>query len=260
LGLEYLGTRYCGWQRQHHCLSVQAEVESALTRIAAAPIAIVVAGRTDTGVHAVGQVVHFDSQARRDVDRWVLGTNTCLPAGVCVRWARAVPNDFHARYSALWRHYRYVIQDSRARSVVTQERVCWVHYPLDAQRMHEAAQCLLGEHDFSSFRASGCQAKTARRHLYQIQVRRVGDLVVIDVRANAFLHHMVRNIAGALLKVGSGEVPMTWLAELLTQRDRTLGGMTAAAEGLYLLGVGYPDHFGLPAMVADGERAGLPFV
>lgn len=247
LGLEYDGSRYHGWEAQRHTeLTVQATLERALARIADAPVRTVVAGRTDTGVHAAGQVVHFETAIHRPSRAWVLGTNSHLPPDVSVSWAQEVPADFHARFSARWRAYRYLLMDRRARSALRAGRVCWRRYPLDHGRMHAAAQVLVGEHDFSAFRGADCQAHSPVRQVHRLRVRRRGELVIVDICANAFLHHMVRNIVGSLLPIGEGSRPAAWLGEVLAARDRRAAGVTAPAAGLYLVAVGYPDH-ALPA-------------
>lgn len=259
LGIEYAGTRYAGWQRQTSAPSVQTEVEAALSKVADHPVEVVCAGRTDTGVHALAQVVHFETGAVRTMRSWTLGANTHLPPDVAVTWAAPVADDFHARFSALARSYRYVILNRTARSAVLRERTCWWHQPLDAERMHAAAQALVGEHDFTSFRAAECQSRVPIRRLERIAVRREGQFVSLEVTANAFLHHMVRNIAGTLLEVGEGSRPVTWVAELLTARDRTVSGPTAPAAGLYFAAVRYPERFGVPPPDArDGSGPGQP--
>lgn len=247
LGIEYSGSAFHGWQSQRHTAStIQGCVESALSRVAAAPTAIVAAGRTDAGVHAHGQVVHFDTGVHRDQVAWVLGVNRYLPPAVSVQWARAVPDAFHARFSAQWRRYRYVIHDARARSALLAGRVTWHHYPLDAERMAQAGRSLIGEHDFSSFRGQECQAKSPVRTVQTLTVARRGPLVVLEIQANAFLHHMVRNIAGVLMSIGKGDRSTAWAGEVLAHRDRRRGGVTAPPDGLYLTAVGYPAAFGLP--------------
>ncbi len=246
LVLEYDGTGFSGWQRQDHAPSVQEELERALSRIADHPVAVVCAGRTDAGVHAAAQVVHVDTTASRPLHAWVLGTNSQLPETVSVRTAHAVEADFHARYGARRRGYRYVFLCRRARPALLRHRVAWTHHPLDAGRMHRAAQALVGEHDFSAFRAVACQAPHAVREGFRIDVHRHGDLLFIDIEANAFVHHMVRNIAGTLMAVGAGEQAESWPAELLAAGDRTRSGVTAPAAGLYLTRVVYPSHHGLP--------------
>lgn len=208
---------------------------------------MIAAGRTDAGVHAAMQVVHFDTQAVRAERAWVLGTTTNLPAQVSTLWAREVPEAFHARYSALARTYRYVILNRTARPALAADRVCWIRDPLDENRMRVAAAHLLGEHNFSSFRAAECQARTAMRTMYEIAVERSGERIVLSVCANAFLHHMVRNIAGVLIAIGAGERPTDWAAEVLAARDRTQGGVTAAPGGLYLAGIRYTPSLALPS-------------
>ncbi len=246
LALEYDGSRFSGWQRQHHAPSVQEALETALSRVADHPVEVVCAGRTDAGVHATHQVVHFETTARRPMHAWVLGANASMPEAVSVLWAQPVADTFHARYSAVRRAYRYIFFCRRSRPALLRRRVAWLHRPLDAERMREAAKPLLGEHDFSAFRAAACQARHARRRLMRLDVRAEGPFVHLDVEANAFLHHMVRNLAGTLMAVGSGERPVTWPEEVLAGRERTLGGVTAPAEGLYLTRVVYPPDFGLP--------------
>ena len=249
VGIEYDGSRYRGWQRQARAPSVQAEVESALGFVAAAPVAVTCAGRTDAGVHALGQVAHFDAPVARSPRGWVLGANTRLPADIALLWAAEVDETFHARYSATARSYAYLIHERLARPALHRRRVCWVHEPLDAPAMHAAAQLLLGEQDFSAFRAAECQSRTPVRRLERIAVTRHGSCIAIEVTANAFLHHMVRNIAGTLLAVGRGERPVGWVGEVLASRDRRAGGVTAPAGGLYLASVAYPESCKLPVAV-----------
>lgn len=244
--VEYDGTAFCGWQRLSHASTVQASVERALSEVANEPIEAVCAGRTDSGVHASGQIIHFETKAERPLRGWLFGSNVKLPDGIALRWVQPVAEHFHARFSALSRRYRYVILNRWAKPAILKNKVAWYHHALDAPAMHQAAQALVGEHDFSSFRASGCQATHARRYLQSIAVSRLGDFIYIDVVANAFLHHMVRNIVGSLLEVGSGEQKPEWMAQLLVERDRRLAGMTAAAAGLYFVYVEYPAEFGLP--------------
>ncbi|MFZ1343558.1 tRNA pseudouridine(38-40) synthase TruA [Thiothrix eikelboomii] len=244
--VEYDGTAFCGWQRLSHASTVQASVERALSEVANEPIEAVCAGRTDSGVHASGQIIHFETKAERPLRGWLFGSNVKLPDGIALRWVQPVAEHFHARFSALSRRYRYVILNRWAKPAILKNKVAWYHHALDAPAMHQAAQVLVGEHDFSSFRASGCQATHARRYLQSIAVSRLGDFIYIDVVANAFLHHMVRNIVGSLLEVGSGEQKPEWIAQLLVERDRRLAGMTAAAAGLYFVYVEYPAEFGLP--------------
>jgi tRNA pseudouridine38-40 synthase len=253
VGIEYDGSRYAGWQRQPEVGSVQAEVEKALGTVADHPVAATCGGRTDAGVHALGQVAHFDTTAARPMRGWTLGANTHLPPDIAVLWAAEVPPEFHARYSALARTYRYMIQNRGVRPALARQRACWIHEPLDAAVMHEAAQCLVGEHDFSAFRAAECQSRTAVRRLERIHVARSGDRVAIEVVANAFLHHMVRNIAGTLIAVGRGERSPRWVADALASRDRRQAGITAPAGGLYFVRIEYPRHFGLPVTEADAS-------
>lgn len=245
-GLEYEGTDYAGWQAQNHARGVQAEVEAALSRVADNTITTTCAGRTDAGVHALGQVIHFDTAVERPTDAWLFGANTYLPDEISLRWVRTVPDDFHARYSAQSRRYRYVILNSRSRSALFAHRSCWCTYSLDAQHMHEAAQHLLGEHDFSAYRAAECQSRTPNRRVLEISVERKGEWVAIEVEANAFLHHMVRNIAGVLMAIGRGVQPSDWTRTVLEGRDRRLGGVTAGPEGLYFLRARYDEGFRLP--------------
>ena len=257
IGIEYDGSAYSGWQTQGHARTVQSEVETALSSVGDHPIAITAAGRTDAGVHALSQVAHFDTQANRSLQAWVLGSNALLPGDISVLWAHAVPDDFHARFSALSRSYVYRILNRAMRPAIDRLRVCWRRGPLDAGRMHAAAQALVGQHDFTSFRAAQCQSRIAVRRLERISVSRAGEIVDIEVQANAFLHHMVRNIAGALLAVGCGDRPPQWIAEVLATRDRTKAGVTAPPEGLYFAGVDYPSGFGLPSGRLRGERQGV---
>ncbi len=245
-GVEYVGTAYAGWQAQTHANSVQAEVERALSRIADAPISITAAGRTDAGVHALGQVIHFDSEAGRKDIAWLFGANSLLPADINLRWVQPVPEEFHARYTALSRRYRYLIHNAPSRSSLLRQRAAWCRYPLDEARMHSAAQHLVGEHDFSAFRAIECQSRTPMRNVLSAQVSRQAQLVLVEVEANAFLHHMVRNIVGSLIEIGRGLQSSDWTRHLLQGRDRTGAGATAPAQGLCLWQVRYPERFRLP--------------
>jgi tRNA pseudouridine38-40 synthase len=251
LGVEYDGARYHGFQRQphHRGATVQGDLEAALSRIADAPVTLVCAGRTDAGVHATGQVVHFDTDAERDARAWIRGGNTLTDPGVVIHWAAPVADDFHARFDARWRRYRYLFTDAERRPALLRDRLALIPAspPLDADAMDRGARHLLGEQDFTSFRAAGCQARHARRELQAVRVARAGDVVAVDIRANAFLQHMVRNIVGSLLPVGRGERPPAWIAELLEARDRTLAGVAAPPEGLYLVEVGYAEGIELPA-------------
>ena len=248
LGLEYDGCRFHGFERQPARRTIQGEVEDALTRIAASPVRVVCAGRTDAGVHALGQVVHFDTAAARPLDAWVRGANTFLPPDVAVLWARVVGDDFHARFLARQRRYRYVIVNRSTRPALLAGRAAWEHRRLDARLMHLGARHLAGEHDFSSFRAAGCQARHPVRRVDRIEVSRIGERIVIDIHANAFLQHMVRNVAGTLVAVGAGEHDPAWVAAVLAARDRRTAGVTAPAGGVYLVGVDYPDAAGIPAV------------
>lgn len=246
--VEYDGSAYNGWQRQKHSTTVQQQVEQALSRVANEAVTLVCAGRTDAGVHATNQVIHFDSRAVRQPRNWLLGVNANLPADIRLRWVGPVTADFSARFSALKRTYRYLICNTGHPPALFQRNVTWVAEPLDVAAMHRAGQQLLGERDFSSFRAAGCQSSTPFRCVERLEVRRCAELVVVEICANAFLHHMVRNITGALLAVGKGMRSEGWLGELLEQRDRTLAPPTAAANGLYLVGVAYPLPFGIPPL------------
>lgn len=245
-GVEYNGSAYSGWQAQSDAPSVQAEIERALSVVADHPVHVICAGRTDAKVHAVQQVIHFDSAAARSQHSWLLGTNRHLPSDIALRWVQAVAADFHARFSAVGRSYQYRIHNGRARSALGHRRVCWEPRALDAEAMHRAAQVLQGEHDFSAFRDSQCQAPTARRHVHALRVYRQGEQVILDISANAFLHHMVRNIAGTLMEVGLARQPEAWVGEVLRGGKRTEAGMTAEPDGLYFLGPHYPPVHGLP--------------
>ncbi len=248
LCVEYAGAGYRGWQVQKGggVASIQAEVEKALSIIANEPIAVVCAGRTDACVNATYQIIHFDTFARRDERGWVMGTNTKLPDDIAIRWAKPVASDFHARFSAMERRYRYLIYSAPVKPALLDRGVTWTHRSLDVARMNRAAHHLIGEHDFTSYRAVGCQAKSPIREVRRLDVYQSGKLIVIDVAANAFLHHMVRNIAGVLMKVGCGEAGPDWAREVLEARDRRQGGVTAPPYGLYFVDVKYPEPFELP--------------
>ncbi len=255
LGVEYDGSEYRGWQRlsphgQPGEPTVQAALEDALSKVAATPVEVICAGRTDAGVHAQCQVVHFDSDALRSPRSWVLGTTTFLPPSVCVRWCVPVADDFSARFAARARRYRYRLVNRIVRPALGRQMLSWERSPLDADAMHRAAQSLVGEHDFNAFRTVHCQAPHAVRHLQAIRVVREGEQVTVEVQANAFLHHMVRNIVGSLLLVGRGEQPEAWMGELLAGRDRLVAGPTAPADGLVFLGPLYPAMWGLPEEVS----------
>lgn len=247
--VEYDGSCYNGWQSQPHAgvLTVQDLLEQALAVVADNPLRVQCAGRTDTGVHGFGQIVHFDPPVARSPKAWVLGVNANLPPQIRLHWAQAVPEAFHARFSAVARRYRYIIANTPVRPALLSGQLSWQRRPLDEQRMHRAAQHLLGERDFSAFRAASCQSSTPMRNVSEVSVSRSGELIVVDIKANAFLHHMVRNIVGSLLTVGAGREEPAWIASLLAGRDRTAAADTASADGLYLVDVEYPASFGLPA-------------
>ncbi len=255
LGIEYDGTAYSGWQRQKNGPSVQERVEQALASIANEPVAVVCAGRTDAGVHALGQVAHFETRSRRSDRGWLLGANSNLPDDIAITWVRPVTDAFHARFSATARSYRYLILNRLARSALHRQRAWWIHRPLEAGRMHRAAQCLVGEHDFSAFRAAGCQAKAPTRNVFAVSVSRNDDWVSIDICANAFLQHMVRNITGTLVAIGLGDETEGWIADVLASRNRTAGGMAAPSHGLTLLRIDYPDEYSIPAPSTYGALA-----
>lgn len=244
--IEYDGRPYSGWQIQKGVKTVQAEVEKALSKVADHPIHVVCAGRTDTGVHAAGQIIHFDTCAFRSEYSWVRGTNTHLAESICLTWIKPVSDSFHARFMAKRRYYRYIILNRPVRPAYLMGKVVWQHQPLDVTRMAAAAKHLIGEHDFTSYRAQACQAKSPIRHIYSLDVSRSGEFIYLDICANAFLHHMVRNIAGVLMSIAGGDKPIEWAREILEYQDRKKGGMTAAAAGLYLVRVNYDAGFDLP--------------
>lgn len=246
LGVEYCGTNYCGWQLQENASSVQYYVEHALSQVADHEVQVICAGRTDTGVHAISQVIHFDTSAKRDMRSWIFGCNANLPKDIAITWGEFTDDSFHARFSATCRRYRYVIFTRSVRPTFLAHRVTWSYKTLNADAMARAASVLIGEHDFSTFRAAGCQAKSPVRNVYSLDVIRKQDFILIDIAANAFLHHMVRNIAGVLMAIGAGEQPESWTQDLLEVRDRTLGGITAPAHGLYLVDVDYRPKYDLP--------------
>jgi tRNA pseudouridine38-40 synthase len=254
LGIEYDGSAFCGWQTQPAGCAAQDRLEAALEQIAGVHVATVCAGRTDAGVHALGQVVHFDTAAERPLNAWVRGTNALSPSALAVTWAKPVRDDFHARYSARERSYRYVLLNRTVRPAADQNRVGWFHARLELEPMRHAARALLGEHDFSAFRSSECQARSPVRTVTRIEIQRRGDYVVIEMTANAFLHHMVRNIVGCLVYVGSGRHAPQWLAEVLTGLDRSAAAPTFAASGLYLERVVYDPIWEIPA-TAGGSVA-----
>jgi tRNA pseudouridine38-40 synthase len=249
LVLEYDGSNFCGWQSQRSGGSVQDAVEAALSRIACCSVRIVTAGRTDAGVHASYQVVHFDTQAQRPMSAWVRGANALLPDSVAILWASEVSDEFHARYCATERCYLYLLLNHRARPGLYRGKVGWFHQALDLELMRTAMQALLGEHDFSAFRAAECQAKSPVRNLTKLEITQLGDTVVFELRANAFLHHMVRNIVGCLIYVGKGRYPPEWIAALLKNGNRSEAAPTFPAAGLYLAGVSYDAKWKLPPFV-----------
>lgn len=257
LGLEYDGRGFKGWQSQRTpgIATVQETLERALAEIADHEVKVACAGRTDTGVHATAQVVHFDTPSQRPLKAWVRGGNTLLPDTVAIRWARVVDEKFHARFAALSRRYRYVIHNLPVQSALLRDLVTTHPYPLEAEPMASAGRYLLGEHDFSAFRGAGCQSATPMRNLTRLDVWRKGDFILVDVQANAFLQHMVRNIIGVLLPIGEGRREPEWAREVLESRDRTLAGITAPPQGLHLVQVAYPEHFGLPL-----EEPAIPFL
>ena len=252
LGVEYDGAAYNGWQSQKHGHGVQEEVEKALSVVADQDVKIICAGRTDTGVHALGQVIHYETTAVRSERSWILGANANLPKDISVHWAKQVDDDFHARFSALSRRYQYIILNQFSRPAVLSKRVTWQGKSLDVKRMSLAAADLVGEHDFSSYRATACQAKSAVRTIQHLHVTRTGNFICIDIQANAFLHHMVRNIAGVLMTIGMGEQPVEWAKQVLAFRDRKLGGVTAMPDGLYFMQVEYPAEFSIPINTGNG--------
>lgn len=247
LSLSYSGYRYHGWQSQKGGLpTIQKYLQEAISKVANQPVEVVCAGRTDKGVHGAHQVVHFETSAKRSLRSWVFGCNSNLPPDISVSWAGSVEEDFHARFSATARRYNYVIYNHPIRPAVFYNELTWCHDLLDEQVMNEAAQVLVGKHDFSSFRAVGCQARSPVRTMEFISVKRYGDVLVLDIKGNAFLHHMVRNIAGVLMEIGQNRKPTSWCKQVLEARDRTQGGVTAVPNGLFLTQVDYPDKFGIP--------------
>lgn len=246
LGLEYDGEPFCGWQHQPSGCAIQDHLEAALASFVGTRLATVAAGRTDAGVHAHAQVVHLDSDLEREPGAWVRGTNTHLPRGIRIQWARAVPPEFHARFSATSRTYQYLLLDDAVAPALLKGKIGWFHRPLDAQAMAEAAATLVGEADFSAFRDAQCQAKSPVRTVYEATVQRRGPLIVFRIRANAFLHHMVRNIVGSLVYVGAGRQAAAWIPELLQGRERRAAAATFAPDGLYLSAIAYDERFGLP--------------
>jgi tRNA pseudouridine38-40 synthase len=254
LGIEYAGCNYYGWQKQDISPTVQEVIESALSEIADENIKVVCAGRTDTGVHAIQQVIHFETSSNRDTDAWILGTNTKLPKDVAVNWAINIDDDFHARFSAEKRTYQYLILNRRARPAILNGLVTWECRPLDYEKMKQASRFLIGEHDFSSFRAVACQANSPVRTVHKLEIDRLGDWFVITICANAFLHHMVRNVAGVLMDIGFGKENISWVEEILAAKDRTVASVTAPPDGLYLTDIQYPQHYRIPKPVNIIEK------
>jgi len=246
VAVRYDGSAYHGWQYQENVITVQHVLERALSNVANHPVSVTCAGRTDAGVHATGQVVHFDTNVYRSERSWTFGANSNLPSDVSVLWAKKVSNDFHARFSATARTYRYVLLNQDVRPGILRKAVGWHFRHVDADAMHEAAQALLGEHDFSAFQGSGCQAKHPVRTMHEISVIRKGRMVIFEIKANAFLLHMVRNLVGTLIEIGEGLKPVSWMSEVLQSKDRKSAGVTIMPNGLYLVTVDYPETFELP--------------
>ncbi len=248
LGVEYIGTAYSGWQSQHfdQLPTIQDQVEKAIAKVANHPVQVICAGRTDAGVHAKGQVVHFETSAQRAEHNWILGINSNLPPDISVHWAKQMPEDFHARFSAIARQYQYCIYNHPFRSALYYRRATWIYLPLDIHQMQKATQYFIGEHDFTSFRAQYCQAKSPTRTIESMNIEQHDDLIILTIKANAFLHHMVRNIVGVLLPIGRGEKNPEWVEDVINAHDRKAAGVTAPADGLYLKRVFYPDKFNVP--------------
>ncbi|MFN3234070.1 MAG: tRNA pseudouridine(38-40) synthase TruA [Gammaproteobacteria bacterium] len=243
--IAYDGANYSGWQTQPHASSVQEELTRAIAKVANHPIDLTCAGRTDAGVHATHQIIHFESEADRTLDQWRMGVNSNLPEDICLQWVKTMPEDFHARFSATERHYCYLIINQKVKPCFLRKNITWHASVLNLEAMHEAGQSLIGEHDFTSFRASACQSKSKHRCVSELSVRQQGAFIAIEIKANAFLHHMVRNIVGSLLEIGEGRQPISSMGDLLLVKDRTKAAPTAPPDGLYLIGVKYPDNFGL---------------
>jgi tRNA pseudouridine38-40 synthase len=247
LGIEYTGCNYYGWQKQSITPTIQQTLESALSVVADESIQVICAGRTDTGVHAIQQVVHFETSSIRDTHAWVLGTNSNLSKDIAVIWAMNIDDEFHARYSAESRTYQYLILNRQARPAILNGLITWECRPLDFEKMNLASKCFIGEHDFTSYRAVACQANSPVRTIHNLEISRLDEWLIITVCANAFLHHMVRNIVGVLMAIGLDKKEVNWAAEVLHAKDRTVGGITAPADGLYLVNVQYPARFAIPA-------------
>ena len=245
-GVEFDGSLFHGWQKQPGLQTVQLRVEEALSKVADSPIQVICAGRTDTGVHATGQVIHFDTSTDRTMRSWIFGANHSLPKSISLNWAKIVSEEFNARFSAIARNYHYFIYNNPVRPALFRSNTTWHYRELDINLMQTAANYLIGEHDFTSFRALECQARSPIRKIFHLNVNRYGDLIRLDVKANAFLHHMIRNIAGVLISIGSGSKPTAWAKEVLDARSRSLAGVTAPPYGLYLSQVFYPEQFQIP--------------
>ena len=249
LGIEYDGSQFFGWQRQIDDNTVQQYIESAISKVADTKLKVQAAGRTDTGVHATEQILHFDCQCQRDMKAWVMGVNSHLPHSISVLWARAMHNEFHARFSAESRRYRYVILNRSTRPALMHKKVTWIFHDLNVANMQQAALSLVGRHDFTSYRALACQAKSPVRTMHQIKIEQRGQLILLDIHADGFLHHMVRNIAGVLISIGKGEHDISWSKRVLENKDRSLGGVTAPAGGLYLVKVHYAEKYNLDTAI-----------
>lgn len=246
LGIEYNGDGFYGWQAQRGLLTIQGTLEEALAKVANEPIQLFCAGRTDANVHATGQIVHFDTHAKRHIDAWIWGTNSHLPPSIVVRFAKQVDYSFHARFTAVARRYRYIIFNHPIRPAILSSRATWYYYPLDIERMKSAGKYLIGEQDFSSFRSSQCNSKSPMRNVTDFTIQRKDDFVIIEIEANAFLHHMVRNIVGVLMKIGGGLKEPEWMDEVLKAKSRRMAAETAAPDGLYLINVRYPEPYSFP--------------
>ena len=244
--VEYCGRNYCGWQRQTHSASIQQQIEQALSKVANHPITVVNAGRTDTGVHGIGQVIHFDTTSERTSNEWLRGVNTHLPNDISLIWTHQVGLDFHARFSAKQRHYRYIILNRKASPSYLHGLVTWYYGTLDCLRMQRAARDLVGRHDFSAYRSVRCQSKNPHKEIYELTLRQSGGWIWLDITADGFLHHMVRNIVGVLLRIGARFESVCWAQQVLASHDRKTAGITAAADGLYFVAVDYDAEFGLP--------------
>ena len=244
--VEYDGSRFCGWQIQHGQPSIQEKLESAVSRVANHDVTIHGAGRTDTGVHACGQIFHFETSSQRSELSWVLGINSLLPDGISVIWTTEVPEHFHSRFSAIRRSYRYIILNRRVRPSYLAQKAGWIRHNLDVEAMHECAQILVGENDFSAFRSAHCSNKVPVKQIYKLDVQRKDEWIWIDIEANGFLHNMVRIITGSLIAVGCGERDLDWMSEVLLSRDRKKAGVTFPPDGLYFVRATYPEEFDLP--------------